>query len=98
MGISEAGVKNYVTRQNAEGLYYDPWLRTHQRLGAKMIACVDSTLTVEGSVDEWQTWAGMVFPESGQYVVPGALVPVAIDVASDIGLYHAPNVWMRHRV
>lgn len=91
-------MQSYVTWQNAEGLYYDPWLRTHQRLGAELIACVDSTLTVEGSVDEWRTWTGMVFPESGQYVVPGALVPVTIDVASDVGLYHDPNVWMRHRV
>ncbi len=91
-------MESYVAWQNAEGLYYDPWLRTHQRLGAEMIACVDSTLTVEGSVDEWQTWTGMVFPESGRYVVPGALVPVTIDVASDVGLYHDPNVWMRHRV
>jgi hypothetical protein len=57
-----------------------------------MIACVDSTLTVEGSVDEWQTLTGMVFPESRQNIVPGALVPVTIDVASDIGLYHDPNV------
>jgi hypothetical protein len=40
----------------------------------------------------------MVFPGSGQYIVPGALVPVEIDRALDIGTYHDPNVWMKHTV
>lgn len=40
----------------------------------------------------------MRFPESGKYVVPGALEPVVIDIESDIGLYIEPNVWMYHPV
>jgi hypothetical protein len=40
----------------------------------------------------------MAFPESGEYVVEGALVPVRIDRASDRGRYVEPNVWMRHAV
>jgi hypothetical protein len=39
----------------------------------------------------------MVFPESGDYVVEGALVPVTIDREGDIGRYADPNLWMRHR-
>ena len=88
----------YITWQTADGLFYDPWLRTHQRLGAEVMTCVDSTLCVEGTIAQWSTWTQMVFPESGGYVVPGALQPVTIDVASDKGIYHDPNVWMRHRV
>jgi hypothetical protein len=37
----------------------------------------------------------MAFPESGLYVVPGALQPVAIDRERDEGRYEDPNVWMR---
>jgi hypothetical protein len=40
----------------------------------------------------------MVFPDSGPYVVEGALVPVEIDRAQDTGRYVEPNVWMRHSV
>jgi hypothetical protein len=40
----------------------------------------------------------MAFPESGQYVVEGALVPVEIDRERDRGLYVEPNVWMLHSV
>lgn len=53
---------------------------------------------VTDTLDNRQTWTGMVFPGSGQYVVRGALAPVTIDVVSDVGLYHDPNVWMQHRV
>jgi hypothetical protein len=38
----------------------------------------------------------MAFPESGAYVVPGALVPIEIDRECDEGLYLEPNVWMVH--
>jgi hypothetical protein len=49
-------------------------------------------------VAEWEEWTGMAFPESGDYVVPGALVPVQIDRERDEGRYVEPNVWMRHAV
>lgn len=91
-------IENYAGWKRSDGLYFDPWLRTHQRLGAKKIKCVDSTLKVEGSVEDWQQWTGMVFPESGNYIIEGALQPVFINVESDFGVYHDPNVWMRHKV
>ena len=47
---------------------------------------------------EWEQWTGMAFPESGSYVVEGALVPVEIDRTRDVGSYVEPNVWMRHTV
>ena len=39
---------------------------------------------------------GLAFPESGAYVVPGALVPVEIDRERDEGVYVKPNIWMVH--
>ena len=45
---------------------------------------------------DWEQWTEMAFPESGTYVVPGALVPVEIDRDRDAGLYVEPNVWMVH--
>jgi len=40
----------------------------------------------------------MAFPESGEYVFPHTLAPVAIDRERDRGLYFEPNVWMVHTV
>ena len=66
-------IESYPGWRRADGLFYDPWLRTHQRLGAKFLKCVDSTYKVEGSIEDWQTWTGMVFPESGSYISKGYL-------------------------
>ena len=53
-------------------------------------------MSVPGTVAEWEEWAGMAFPETGTYVVPGALAPVEADRERDEGLYVEPNVWMVH--
>jgi hypothetical protein len=47
-------------------------------------------------VADWEEWTEMTFPESGAYVVPGALVPVEIDRERNEGVYVEPNVWMVH--
>jgi hypothetical protein len=55
-------------------------------------------MEITGTVGEWEEWAGLRFPESGEYVVKGALQPVTIDVKHDKGLYYDPNVWMWHKI
>ncbi|MDP8900837.1 MAG: hypothetical protein M3N33_06760 [Actinomycetota bacterium] len=56
------------------------------------------SLTVRGTVPEWETWTNLAFPESGRYVVPRALQPIVIDRERDLGRYDEPNIWMRHPV
>jgi hypothetical protein len=53
-------------------------------------------MIVTGTVAEWQGWAGMAFPQTGRYVVPGALDLVEIDTERDHGSYVETNLWMRH--
>jgi GNAT superfamily N-acetyltransferase len=79
-----------------DGLHLDPWIRTHQRLGARILCPAPRSMIVEGPVAQWQEWAGMPFPESGRYVVPGALDLVDIDTGRDLGSYAETNLWMRH--
>jgi hypothetical protein len=55
-------------------------------------------LVVTGTVSKWEEWTGMSVPESGPYVVPGALQPVLMDLERDEGRYEDRNVWMRHPV
>jgi GNAT superfamily N-acetyltransferase len=82
------------TRGN--GLHIDPWIRTHQRLGAIILGPARRSMVVTGTVTEWEEWAGMAFPETGRYVVPGALDLVQIDRERDLGVYEETNLWMRH--
>jgi hypothetical protein len=79
-----------------DGLHIDPWIRTHQRLGATILAPAWRSMIIKGSVAEWEEWAGMAFPETGQYVVPQALDLVSIDREQNEGIYEETNLWMRH--
>ncbi|HEY3050754.1 MAG TPA: hypothetical protein VGJ40_03440 [Gaiellaceae bacterium] len=91
-----APMERYVTWRRPDGTHLDPWLRTHERLGAKIVKVAPRSMRVPGTVREWEEWAEMTFPETGAYVVPGALVPVEVDRERDEGLYVEPNVWMVH--
>ena len=81
----------------ADGLHLDPWIRTHQRLGARILGPAEESMIIAGTVAEWEQWTAMAFPETGRYVVPDALDLVSIDRERDRGRYAEPNLWMRHR-
>jgi GNAT superfamily N-acetyltransferase len=89
-------IERYVEWRREDGLLFDPWLRAHERLGAEIVSIARDSLVSEGTVADFEEWCDLQFPESGSYVVDGALVPVEIDVERDRGLYREPNVWMRH--
>ena len=89
-------IERYVEWRRDDGLLFDPWLRAHERLGAELLGIAEESLVSEGTVAELEQWCGLAFPESGSYVVEGALVPVEIDLERDRGSYREPNVWMRH--
>jgi len=89
-------IERYIEWRRPDGTLLDPWLRTHERLGAKIANVAPESVRIPGTVAEWEQWTGLAFPDSGSYVVPGALVPVEIDRERDEGLYLEPNVWMVH--
>jgi hypothetical protein len=89
-------MENYIKWTTDEGLPFDPWLRVHARQGGRIVKVCPQAMRITGTVAEWESWAKMRFPESGKYVVPGALNPVRIDCAADQGVYIEPNVWTVH--
>ena len=91
-------IERYVTWRREDGRLLDPWLRTHESAGAELVRIAPRSMRITGSVADWESWTALSFPESGAYVVPGALVPVQIDRERDEGVYVEPNVWMHHRV
>ncbi|WP_088101992.1 GNAT family N-acetyltransferase [Halalkalibacter urbisdiaboli] len=89
-------VDNYIHWKRDDGEPFDPWIRTHWRLGAKILKPIYQAYTVKGTIMEWEEWTNMKFPESGSYVIKGALQPIEISHEQNIGVYHDPNVWMEY--
>jgi GNAT superfamily N-acetyltransferase len=89
-------IERYAAWTREDGLPFDPWIRLHVRIGGRIVHPSPRSMTIIGSVAEWESWAGMAFPESGDYVVPGTCEPVRIDREADRGTLHDPNLWVVH--
>ena len=90
-------MERYLTWRSPKGESFDPWLRLHQRLGGQILGIADVSMTVTGTVKEWEAWLDQELPDDGDYVITGGLAPLRIDTAADLGTYREPNVWVRHQ-
>jgi GNAT superfamily N-acetyltransferase len=89
-------IDDYIAWKTGEGLPFDAWLRIHVRVGGRIIKPCHAAMTIRGSRAEWASWTGLKFPQSGEYVIPGALNPIHVNNEKDEGVYIEPNVWMVH--
>ena len=87
-------MERYVEWRRDDGLLFDPWLRTHERLGAELVGVARESMRVDAEVARWEDWTRLTFLDDGDYVVPGALAPVRF--GGGRGSYVEANVWMRH--
>jgi len=91
-------MEDYRRWTQSDGLPFDPWLRVHVRNNARVVKVCKRAVEIKGTVKQWETWTRMAFPQSGDYVVDGALCPVTIDREKDLGTYVEPNVWVTYRL
>lgn len=89
-------IERYAAWTRDDGLPLDPWIRLHVRFGGRIVRASPESMTIRGTVADWESWTGLRFPERGAYVVSGATAPVWIDVERDEGVYHDQNVWVVH--
>jgi hypothetical protein len=89
-------IARYVGWRRDDGQLFDPWMRVHEQLGGRVATPLPKSLRITGSVDEWERWTGMAFPDTGDYVFPEGLAPVHIDRSANLGSYWEPNVWIIH--
>jgi hypothetical protein len=89
---------DYVTWKTEQGLPFDAWLRVHMRAGARIIKICHESKRIHGTRAEWEEWTTLKFPQSGEYIVPGALNPIEMDIEKDEGIYIEPNVWIVHEI
>ena len=61
----------YVRWARSDGAPFDPWLRTHWRLGGEALEVCPASMEITAEVAAWEAWTGLAFPETGPYVDPG---------------------------
>lgn len=91
-------ITEYARRTRRDGLPADPWLRTHVKIGGRLVRVCPLSMTIGGTLADWREWTGLPLATSGLFDIPGALVPVHVSVEQDHAVYVEPNVWMHHQV
>ncbi len=91
-------IERYVRWTRTDGSAFDPWMRVHLDLGARLGPTLPDSMTITGTVAEWESWTELAFPETGDYVFPQGLATVRIDRERDRGEYYEPNVWLIHKI
>lgn len=89
---------SYLQRTTPEGLSVDAWIRTHQRIGGRVIRPCSHSMQLCGTVDEWRRWTREPLDSSGLHAIPGGLVLVEVDLAANHVTYTEPNVWIVHEI
>ena len=89
-------IEDYASWVRDDGLPFDPWLRLHVRMGARVISLARDAQTMTGSIPEWEEWTGMSLPASGDYVIPQGMSLLSIDRDTNLGTYVEANIWVRH--
>jgi GNAT superfamily N-acetyltransferase len=89
-------IERYAAWTLDDGQPFDPWIRLHVRLGGRIVRGVPASMVMSATVAEWEERTGLVFRDSGPYVVPFATNPVVVDRAADRVTYHDANVWIVH--
>ncbi len=91
-------IEEYAFWTREDGLPFDPWMRNHARLGARILKAAPCSTVITGTVQEWEAWTSMRLPQSGSYILPEGLAPLTISYECNEGRYENPDVWMEHRV
>ena len=87
-------IDRYATWRRCDGLPFDPWLRVHSRLGARLLRVEPRSLLIEAPLADWERWTGKRFETDGEHLFPGGLAP--LQARDGVGTYFEPNVWMLH--
>lgn len=95
----DESMPDFLRRAGPDGLSADPWLRTHQSVGGRIIKVAPMSMTITGTFNDWFKWTGMELERFGTAAdVAGGLVPLLIDHSNEIAAYIEPNVWVAHEV
>lgn len=89
-------IANYARWTRPDGSPFDPWLRIQTRLGAQVVGTSEFSIHIQAPLASWHEWTGLVFPDSGAYILPGGAVPLQVEVSKDVGTYDAPAIWIMH--
>lgn len=79
-----------------DGQLADHWLRTHEKVGGKVLKlCLESQL-IEGSIEQWEKWTAQKINMSGHQLLNNTLQPSHVNLEKNEVRYFDPAIWVEH--
>jgi GNAT superfamily N-acetyltransferase len=91
------GIDDYALVRLADGRHFDPWVRTHEGVGGRIIATTKRSMSWRGPREEWEGWLEMRLPQDGRLLVPGSTGWLTMEggqgelVEDSIWVLHSPS-------
>ena len=63
-------IERYIAWRREDGELLHPWMRLHERLGARVATALPRSMRLTGTIDDWQGWTGLAFPRIRRLRVP----------------------------
>ncbi|MBS7788536.1 hypothetical protein KTR66_00940 [Roseococcus sp. SDR] len=87
---------DYLARRTPEGFSVDPWVRSHERIGGRIVKIAPTSMVIPGTLAEWRSWTGLPLDRSGLVAIEGGLTPLHVSLEQDHAVYVEPNLWIEH--
>lgn len=87
-------MESYLEQEFKGGKIFDPWLRTHQEEGAKIMNICSQSFVVKATLSQWAEWLDVAdFPTHLPFYPKDGLAPLEINWSDQTAVYQEPNVW-----
>lgn len=95
MTVTTLSLSDYAELRLPDGRHFDPWVRSHERIGGEVIGvCEDSAKFVSPRAD-WERWFQMRLPDDGEIILPKTGL---LRLRSGRGELRQESLWIHHRV
>lgn len=92
--MPQLSIGDYARVRLADGRHFDPWIRTHERIGGRIIGTCSPSMCVSAPHADWERWLGERLPETGRLLIPGAIGYLELD--GGLGTLTEDSVWILH--
>jgi hypothetical protein len=86
-------MEEFLSWRTPDGGLVDPWLNHFMRMGATELGIAHDAITLSASIEQWTAWTGMLFPVSGDYVIPGGHRMLRVDTDAGTARYGEDHLW-----
>lgn len=87
-------IEEYADTRLEDGRHFDPWVRIHEKIGGEIIGICPASAVFKASHKQWEEWAGMRLPKTGDVLVPGAINFLRLE--NQRGILKEDSIWIKH--